>query len=167
MSIQSKAERLMRLYQKTQALKGNEEEIVKKAAAPKLKQYVLQMKHNIDKYTDNLIAKYYSRSSGSYNRTGSFKDINRHSYITELSQGSMYIITYEFYASDVTVNPWGKFPGSNEWAFDAGFIHGYHGGPRPIGNGVWGWDDVPKDRLYYGIRSFIANYGKDQSFKDN
>lgn len=50
---------------------------------------------------------------------------------TETKDG--YLLKFRFSADDVTVNPFERFgdgQGSPEWAFDTGFVHGYHGGPN-------------------------------------
>lgn len=84
---------------------------------------------------------FYGFPKGTYDRTGSFASVGLTSKRTETSTG--YILEFEYKASDVSVNPWGKFPGSNGWSFDADYIHGFHGGPRRAPGGGWTWKKVP------------------------
>lgn len=80
-----------------------------------------------------------------YERTGSFTNFGNVGKYEEIENG--YRLIFEYKSSDVTVNPWLYFKGSPKWAFDADFVHGYHGGPRPVvlnGKKQWAWNTVPQ-----------------------
>lgn len=74
----------------------------------------------------------------------------------EKLKGNTLTLTFIYKASDLSVNewnsPWGVYyPGSPEWAFDTGFVHGLHGGPRPTRKGKWTWNGVPKSMPIWDI----------------
>ena len=93
------------------------------------------------------ISLFYSGGpAGSYNRVPGFFSLDKDPEESWEDKG--VILTYTYSAGDVSVNswdaPWGvTYPGSSEWAFDTGFVHGIHGGPRPAAFG-WTWNGVAK-----------------------
>lgn len=115
---------------------------------------------------------YIERSVGSginprysgYERTGGFKNLGK--MPVEKQIGNKIELTYKYTADDLTVNewdsPWGiHYPGEPQWAFDTGFVHGLHGGPRPhktSGGIKWSWSGVPQstpiwELIVQGVKS--------------
>ena len=89
----------------------------------------------------------YNMNYQGYDRTGDFANLAKTP--KEVKKGKGIDLIYEYSANDLGVNewysPWGiNYPGSSEWAFDTGFIHGLHGGPRPAGKNLWNWGEVQR-----------------------
>lgn len=99
----------------------------------------------MDILNQTAIAVFYgSADSGTYTRAGGFSGLGMKP--KEKKYNGTITLTYDYSASEVTVNPWdapwGKsYPGDPNWAFDTGFVHGLHGGPRPSHMG-WTWNGV-------------------------
>lgn len=82
-----------------------------------------------------------------YERTGSFNNFKSVGEYKEIDNG--YNISFVYSSKDVTVNPYLYFKGNPGWAFDADFVNGFHGGPRPMGKNSdgkiqWGWANTPR-----------------------
>ena len=97
----------------------------------------------------------YTPNANSYNRTYSFSyDLADPLYMNcreeKLSNGGIRLL-FTFEASDVSVSN-----GDPSWAFDADFIHGFHGGPHNIGNNTYSWTPVPK--MKESPWDLISNY---------
>lgn len=101
----------------------------------------------------NAINEFYSVDQGTYNRTGGFNIFVKEP--DEKKVGKKTILTYTYKGVDVAVNPWMspwdiEYTGDSSWAFDTGFVHGLHGGPRPRYDG-WSWDGVKKTEPIWEI----------------
>ena len=103
---------------------------------------------------------FYSVNNKTYNRTNGFFQLGEKPI--EKIEGNKLTLTYVYSASDLTVNKWlswwgVEYDGDPEWAFDTGFINGYHGGPRPV-RGGWTWASTKQstpilDIILDGVRS--------------
>lgn len=105
-----------------------------------------EIKQQMQEINKQAAANFYGGgSAGTYSRTGGFDNLGANP--EESGSGKTITLTYKYSASDLSVNgwdsPWGiSYPGSPDWAFDTGFVHGVHGGPRPSGLGGWSWNGV-------------------------
>lgn len=77
-----------------------------------------------------------------YYRTEGFYDLGNKP--EEIKKGNTLELVYKYSASDLRVNewlsPWGiLYHGEPAWAFDTGFVHGFHGGPTFVSGFGWKW----------------------------
>lgn len=113
-----------------------------------------EIKQQMQAINKNAANNFYSVDSGTYDRTGGFSMLGEQP--EEKKSGKKIILTYKYRASDLTVNewdsPWGvHYTGSPDLAFETGFIHGLHGGPRPAGMGSWSWSNVKQSEPIWEI----------------
>ena len=88
---------------------------------------------------------YGAYPEGSYTRTGSFSNLGQGE--PEIRRnGTDLELVFKFDSGEVSVNPWGKFPGNTEQAFDADYVNGFHGGPRKTKGGSWSWGQTPQSQ---------------------
>lgn len=76
----------------------------------------------------------YQRTFGFYNM------VEPNMRCEEKKEKNSIILNFTYSAFDVNVSG----GGDSDWAFDAGFINGFHGGPYNMGNKTYSWDPVPK-----------------------
>ena len=91
-------------------------------------------------YIDTAINAFYGDYTPHYyNRVPGFSNLANFSFDSVAEETSSgYLLTFSFDAGDVAVNDFVMKigdkeivrPSSPEWAFDSGFVHGYHGGPK-------------------------------------
>lgn len=119
-----------------------------------LEPIVNDIKAQMDVINRNAIDAFYERPSGTYGRVPGFYSLCVQPKEIKKKRGIDLVYTYS--ASDVSVNswqsPWGiEYPGDSGWAFDTGFVHGYHGGPRPDGKNSWTWEHTLKTKSPWDI----------------
>ena len=114
-----------------------------------------EIKEKVKKISQEAADDFYGvGSSASYERTNGFLELGENP--KETLSGNTLTLTFTYKASDLSVNewdsPWGiHYPGEPDWAFDTGFVHGLHGGPRPAGRGKWTWNGVQKSTPIWDI----------------
>lgn len=102
-----------------------------------------QVKLDMKMISKSAIAAFYAdyRPLHGYVRTyGFYNLIKPNMRCKETIKGSTISLVFDFDSFDVQVSQ----DGDPDWAFDSGFISGFHGGPHNMGNRTYSWTPVPK-----------------------
>lgn len=107
-----------------------------------------EIKKGMINVTKSAISAFYSDyqpDENVYTRTYSFhnlENLDMRYKEKKIENGIEMTFVYSSWDIGVASNIWKS--SDPDWAFDADFVHGFHGGPRNIGNGVYSWSPVRK-----------------------
>lgn len=120
-----------------------------------LEPIVASIKEQMVEVNKNAVETFYaSASPGTYSRTMGLQNICLGEPDEEWDYDKCRL-TYHYSSSGVDVNPWLspwgiEYGGNPEIAFTKAYDEGYHGGPKPLGDG-WTWSMTQQSDPIYNL----------------